>query len=126
LAYRHQLIGGYSAIKPQLIQDIVDNNLYKSSDPKSPINWNIVNMLNGKYIVSPAKLDFPGLIVQSFNEQKKSILYKNENALPRAFFVEKVKQLPDEKSVVRFMNTASFKPESEAQKLISQLAGLVR
>ncbi len=114
LAYRHQLIGGYSAIKPQLIQDIVDNNLYKSSDPKSPINWNIVNMLNGKYIVSPAKLDFPGLIVQSFNEQKKSILYKNENALPRAFFVEKVKQLSDEKSVVRFMNTASFKPESEA------------
>jgi len=110
LAYRHQIVGGYSAIKPQLIQDVIDNNLYRRNDPVNPINWNIVNMCNAKYIVSPGMLNFKGLTILDADKQRKTVLYKNGNALPRAFFVEKVKMLPNEEKVVRFINDENFNP----------------
>ncbi|MCD6441163.1 MAG: YfhO family protein [Candidatus Marinimicrobia bacterium] len=109
LAYRHQLVGGYSAIKPQLIQDIVDNNLY-TNNPQEPVNWNVVNMLNAKYIVTPGNLQAEGLIPLEVNQNQRTILYKNENALPRAFFVNSVKKFDDEKDVARFMNSPEFEP----------------
>jgi len=110
LTYRHQLVGGYSAIKPQLIQDIVDNNLYRKDDPDNFLNWNVVNMLNAKYIVAPGNLQAEGLIPLEVNQSQKTILYKNENALNRAYFVRSVKKFDDEKEVVRFMNSRAFEP----------------
>ncbi len=109
LAYRHQIIGGYSAIKPQLIQDIIENNIY-TQNPAEPINWNVANMLNGRYIISPVQLNYAGLSVLDFNQQSKTILYKNENALPRVYFVKQIKILPDEQAVVRFLNRPDFNP----------------
>ncbi len=114
LAYRHQLISGYSAIKPQLIQDIFDNNLHKSNDPKLPINLDVISMMNGKYIIVPGQVEHPALQALSFNEQSKEVLYLNKEALPRTYFVEDVKALPDEKAVVRFMNSDDFEPDSIA------------
>jgi len=109
LAYRHQIIGGYSAIKPQLIQDIIDNNLY-TSNTKEPINWNVVNMLNGKYILSPAQLTYAGLSVLDVDQKKRTILYQNNNCLPRAYFVESVQSLPTETDVVAYLNNPDFDP----------------
>ena len=114
LAYRHQLIGGYSAIKPQLIQDIVDNNLYHGSDPKFPINFNVINMLNGKYIVLGGNVNHPALEMLSVNKQQNKVLFKNRSVLPRVFFVEKTKKLSNEKEVVRYMNNAAFNPKEIA------------
>ncbi len=110
MAYRHQIVGGYSAIKPQLIQDVIDNNLYRRNDPINPINWNVVNMCNAKYIVAPGNIQAEGLIPLEVNRSQKAILYKNENALPRAFFVNSVKMFDDEKEVVRFINDENFNP----------------
>ena len=110
MAYRHQIVGGYSAIKPQLIQDIIDNNLYRKDDPANFLNWNVINMLNAKYIVAPGNIQAEGLIPLDINQSQKTILYKNENALPRAFFVKSVRKFDDETEVVRFMNSNKFKP----------------
>ena len=114
LAYRHQIVGGYSAIKPQLIQDIIDNNLYRKDDPANFLNWNVINMLNAKYIIAPGNIQAEGLIPLEVNQPQKTILYKNENALPRVFFVNSVKKFDDEKEVVRFMNSNEFKPDEFA------------
>ncbi len=114
LAYRHQIVGGYSAIKPQLIQDIIDNNLYRKDDPANFLNWNIINMLNAKYIVAPGNIQAEGLIPLEISRSQKTILYKNENALPRAFFIKSVEKFDDEKDVVRFMNSNEFKPDEFA------------
>lgn len=113
LAYRHQLIGGYSAIKPQLIQDIIENNLY-TNNPKEPVNWNVVNMLNGKYILSPAQLQYPGLTMLDVDQNKRTILYRNDNSLPRAYFVESVKTFSTEKEVVEYLNNPNFDPAKTA------------
>ncbi|MBU1873222.1 YfhO family protein [bacterium] len=109
LAYRHQIIGGYSAIKPQLIQDIIDNNLY-TNNPKEPVNWNVINMLNGKYILSPAQLQYPGLAILDVNQDKRTILYRNDNSLPRAYFVASVNTLSNEKDLVEYLNNPNFDP----------------
>ncbi len=114
MAYRHQIVGGYSAIKPQLIQDIIDNNLYRKDDPANFLNWNLINMLNAKYIFAPGNIQAEGLIPLDVNQSQKTILYKNENALPRAFFVNSVKKFDGEKEVVRFMNSKNFKPSEFA------------
>jgi hypothetical protein len=109
LAYRHQIVGGYSPIKPQLIQDIVDNNLY-TNDPNQPVNWKVANMLNAKYIISPAQLPKSALTLMDVDQNRRTLLYKNYNALPRAYFVKTIKRFPDEKEVVRFLNNPDFDP----------------
>jgi len=109
LAYRYQIVTGYSPIKPQLIQDIIDNNLMSGLRPNS-LNWNVINMLNAKYIIAPGRLNEANLTVLDVDQQQKTILYLNEAALPRAFFVSAVRTLPSEKEVVAFMNTTAFDP----------------
>ncbi|MDO9547962.1 MAG: hypothetical protein Q7J65_03230 [Candidatus Marinimicrobia bacterium] len=113
LAYRHQIIGGYSAIKPQLIQDIIDNNLY-TDNPKAPVNWNVVNMLNGRYILSPAQLQYPGLAILDVDQNRRTILYRNDNSLPRAYFVKSVKVILSEKELVEYLNNPNFDPSKMA------------
>ena len=112
-AYFHPLISGYSPIKLQLIQDLVDHNLYKGNDP-SGLNWNIINMLNGRFIISPARLDEPFLSSVAMNSDKKEILYDNPTALPKAWFARKVKNFNTPEDLVQFMNTEKFKPDSLA------------
>ena len=113
LAYRHQIIGGYSAIKPQLIQDIIDNNLY-TNNPKEPVNWNVINMLNGKYILSPAQLQYPDLAIVDVDQDKRTILYRNDNSLPRAYFVASVHPFLNEKDLVEYLNNPNFDPSKMA------------
>ena len=114
LAYHHQIIGGYSAIKPQAIQDIVSNNLYSSNDPLIPVNIPVISMMNGKYIITPGIVNHPDLKQLIIDQQKQKILYENLNTLPRAYFISTTKKLKDEKEVVRFLNSPLFKPDSIA------------
>ncbi len=76
---------GYSAIKPRSYQDLMD--------VIGPVNSTLWRMLNVKYIVASKPLPWSG-----FNEiykDKNEIIYRNENALPRVYFVNKVEQKPD-------------------------------
>ena len=113
LAYRYQIIGGYSAIKPQLIQDIIDNNLF-TNIPTDPINWNVVNMLNGKYILSPVQLQYSGLGVLNVDENKRTILYRNDNSLNRVYFIQSIITLDSEREIVEYLNRPDFDPSKVA------------
>lgn len=117
-AYFYPLISGYSAIKLQIIQDVIEHNLY-SAQTNERINWNIVNMLNGKFIIAPGQLNLPFLKYISDDKEKKQILYENMNALPKAWFAKSVKNMQTPEEVVLFMNTNEFKPDSVAL-LVSQ------
>ena len=44
-SYRLKSIGGYSAVKLRRYQDLIDEHI-------SQMNWNVINMLNTKYIVT--------------------------------------------------------------------------
>jgi hypothetical protein len=72
---------GYSGIKPRTYQDFMDVD--------GPINPTLWRMLNVKYIISEKPTNIPGLKV--LYQNSKSTLSINEDALPRAYFVDAVK-----------------------------------
>ena len=110
LAYHHQTVGGYSAIKPQLIQNVIDNSLYITRNGQQQINWEVVNMLNAKYVIAPGKLQNPSLELLATDKNKKRVLYKNKASLPRVYFVDQVEKFENEREVLKFMNSEKFAP----------------
>lgn len=81
---------GYSGIKPRAYQDYLD--------VVGPVNLALWNMLNVKYIIANQPLGLPGLR-QIYNSDK-SLVFLNENYLPRMFFVNKILSM----SALEFLN----------------------
>ena len=69
---------GYSGIKPRSYQDFID--------VVGPANKTLWRMLNVKYIVTEKPVNFPGLKEVDINQH--SVLYINQNALPRVYFID--------------------------------------
>jgi len=113
-SYNYQSLGGYSAAKLQVIQDIFDNNLNHSLDQLTvPFNMNILNMLNCKYIVTRHQVNSEQLQFLGQDQQNR-LLYENLTVDPRAYFVDSVKVIPNAKNIVRTLNSARFDPEKVA------------
>ncbi|MCK5455521.1 MAG: YfhO family protein [Melioribacteraceae bacterium] len=112
-AYFYPLISGYSAIKLQVIQDVIAHNLYKANTSDG-INWNLINMLGGKYIISSAQINSDSLKTIAMNQNRKEILYLNPGALSKAWFVKEAKAFATPEDVVIHMNKAEFDPSTEA------------
>ena len=73
---------GYSGIKPRAYQDIMD-----VVGPANPTLW---RMLGVKYLVLDQPVQMAGLTLLSGND--KTFVYRNDAALPRAYFVNKVEK----------------------------------
>ena len=114
LAYHHQIVGGYSAIKPQLIQNVIDNSLFISRGGQQTVNWEVLNMLNAKYVIAPGKLNYPPLKLISQDKNQKKLLYENQAALSRVYFVNSIRQMENERQVLSFMNREEFSPSQMA------------
>lgn len=79
-SYRLKSIGGYSAVKLRRYQDLIDEHLSK-------MNWNVINMLNTKYIVT------------------KQGVYPNPDAMGNAWFVNDVQFVPTPDDESAALNT---------------------
>ncbi len=108
-AYFYPLISGYSAIKLQLIQDIFDHNLFAGNSPDR-INWKIVNMLSGKYVISSSALKSPQLKALATDTDTKETLYLNPQALPKVHLIKRLRYFKTPENVVLFLNSQEFKP----------------
>ena len=84
-------INGYSGIKPRSIQDYYD----VLGSPANPTFW---RMLNVKYIIFDKEISSPDF--QLLYSEEKTFVYRNRNALPRAYFVNRV----EEKSAIEILN----------------------
>jgi len=94
---------GYSAIKPLSYQDMMD--------VIGPVNPTLWRMLNVKYVVSSKPLPWPGFT--ELYKDKDEIVYRNNNALARAYFVNSVEQKPD-LQVLEMVKQNSFDPKNIA------------
>jgi hypothetical protein len=112
--YHHQSIGGYSPAKLQLIQEIVDNCLYQKIEGPYPINWNVINMLNAKYMILNQQINSPRLKAVAALPEQKLFAYQNVSHLPRAFFVGNYRLLPDGEERLRELNNPEFDPAETA------------
>ncbi len=113
-SYYHQSVGGYDAAKLRIYQDIIDSCIYKGPDPALPINWNIVNMLNTKYILVPQQISHPNLDLVFTDNKRGLFIYQNNGALPRAFFVDNIEIIPDKSQRLNRLNDPQFDPAHTA------------
>jgi hypothetical protein len=111
--YYYPLISGYSAIKLQSIQDIREHCLHNAKT-ENRINWNIINMLNGKWIIAGGRIDESFLIPIAGDNVRKEIMYENKNVLPKAWFVKNIKSYKTDEAIINYMNTKEFNPQNEA------------
>ena len=79
-SYRLKSIGGYSAVKLRRYQDLIDEHISK-------MNWNVLNMLNTKYIVT------------------QQGVFPNPDAMGNAWFVNEVQFVPTPDDESAALNT---------------------
>jgi hypothetical protein len=101
-------IGGYSPAKLKIYQTMLDSCLYHGSDPNFPLNMNIINMLNGEYLVLPARLPEDKFQLVNTDQTKGILTYRNPAAFPRAWFVDEAIVARSENQVFRTLNSSAF------------------
>ncbi len=108
--YHHQSVGGYSPAKLQVIQEIADNCLYVNIDGRLPINWNIMKVLNVKYIIAPQQIQSDRLRLITQTQNGSYFAYQYLDALPRAFFVNHYTVIKDGAERLKMLNDPAFDP----------------
>lgn len=96
-SYYHNTIGGYSAVKLQRIQDVIDRHISRN-------NQSVLDMLNTKYIIS-----------------QDGQLQTNPNALGNAWFVESIRKVNTPNQEIDALS--AFNPSAEAVILESDFPG---
>ncbi len=108
-------IGGYSPTKMRIFQDIIDFSLYKGPDPNFPINMNVVNMLNVKYVTANGQLPSDkGFQMVHVDQAGKTLVFENTNRLDRAFFVKGIEVPVNTRALFDRLNSADFDPSKTA------------
>ncbi len=104
----HQHILGYHAAKMRSYQDLLDV-AGNGNIPTSPLAW---NLLNTKYIIAPQPIA-EGMQPVFQSRQKQALVFRNEGALPRAWFVNRV-QVADPKTTLFNIRDNAFDPRDVA------------
>lgn len=119
-------VGGYSPAKLKIYQTVVDSCFYSGSDPSFPLNMNVVNMLNAKYIVANGQLPPEKFSLINTDEAKRLLTYENAGALPRAWFVGKTSIVQQSEDALQQMNSREFNPAAIAilEKPLSETIGM--
>ena len=103
-----QDLDGYSGIKPRAYQDYID-----VVGPANPTLW---RMLNVKYIILDNPIQMSGL--SPIITQDKTCVYKNDYALPRAFFVNRV-ETKNSINILEAVKENRFDPKEVAYTSVS-------
>jgi hypothetical protein len=113
-SYYHQSIGGYSAIKMYTIEELIENNLNHSLDNVLPINWNVLQFLNVKYIIIRQEVMHPKLVPVNTDKANSLYTYFFKDYLPRGYFVGSYQVIPDEYQRLHAINDTTIKFHSTA------------
>ncbi|MBK7869103.1 MAG: YfhO family protein [Ignavibacteriales bacterium] len=98
---------GYSAIKPRAYQDYLDI-------VKTPANETFINMTGTKYLVlDQPGIPFEGCVPVAMDTTSKTFVLENKNALPRAFFVNRVEN-KKALEILEMVRDNKFKPQDVA------------
>jgi hypothetical protein len=95
-SYRLKSIGGYSAVKLRRYQDLIDEHLSK-------MNWNVINMLNTKYIITQR-----GVV-------------QNPDAMGNAWFVNDIQFVPTPDDESAALNTLDLHTTAVADEKFREI-----
>ena len=115
-SYYHQTIGGYHGAKLSRYQDILDFNLNAEIVAGVPINWNVINMLNVKYLIFNSHVNLLNNDIEfvHLDVDTRHAIYRNNAVLPRAWFVKNHEIYPERSRMSLRINDPSFNPEDTA------------
>lgn len=99
-SYFHKSLGGYSAVKPQRIQQMYDYHLLNE-------NLKVLNMFNVKYIIQQ-------------NDEGKEMVFVNPDALGNAWFVKDVKIANNADEEINGLKNLDFKNKAIVSKEFSK------
>ena len=95
-SYRLKSIGGYSAVKLRRYQDLIDEHISK-------MNWNVLNMLNTKYVVTQR-----GVV-------------QNPDAMGNAWFVKNVQFVPTPDDESTALNSLDLRTTAVADEKFREI-----
>lgn len=93
-SYHHQSVGGYHAAKLSIYQDLIENQL-----SRQPMNEQVLNMLNTKYIIAADSTGQP-------------VPQVNPAALGSTWLVREIRYVPDARAEMQALN--NFNPAQTA------------
>jgi Bacterial membrane protein YfhO len=84
-SYKHNMIGGYSPAKIGIFNDLINKQLYKNiqawaANPNAKDSFQVLNMLNMKYVIVPDQ-----------NDPKQTIAIPNRFALGNCWLVKEIR-----------------------------------
>lgn len=94
MSYYHQSLGGYHGAKLRRYQELVEHHL-----SKNPLNLQVLNMLNAKYVVVPGAQGTPAVQL-------------NPEACGNAWFVQEIKMVPTADEEINALT--NFNPKKTA------------
>lgn len=103
-------IGGYRPVKLRIYQDLMD--------ARGLNNFNILNMLNVKYLVTAQKIDHPAL---ALDFSGSSNIYRNTAAQPKAWFVSEIISVNSQKESLSGILAPTFNPTTTA--IVNEFSG---
>ncbi|TVQ00806.1 MAG: hypothetical protein EA359_15145 [Balneolaceae bacterium] len=107
-SYFYPTAGGYSGAKLGYYQDLIDEAFVS---PERGLNVGVISMLNVKYITVVQPLGMPGL--ETVYEGPEGFVLENTQVMPKAFFVDSLEVLPNQREVLREISSG-FVPSAVA------------
>lgn len=107
-SYFYPSAGGYSGAKLSYYQDLIDEALFLET---GGINTAVLSMLNVRYLTLGGHTVIPGFDIAFESEQ--GVVMENLNVLPKAFFVDSVAVISDQRQVLSRISEP-FDPEKVA------------
>lgn len=77
-----KMLNGNTYLISARYRKVTERLVDKSRIDKDPFNWNVINMLNAKYIMFGMKLNLSHLKYMFYDRDNKVILYENSKSLP--------------------------------------------
>ncbi len=105
-------IQGYHAAKIKIYQDLIDEQGPAGMVKQlSRGNFNIINMLNAKYLVADQEIQGGPLMTVV---RDKQFVMRNTSALPRMWFVDRARVIADEPAHLQAVADPTWRPDQEA------------
>lgn len=105
-SYYHKAVGGYHAAKLTRYQDLIDRHLGNfTRGSETDADWNVLNMLNARYIVAGGQL------------------YTNDLALGNAWFIDNINYVNNANEELNALRTLSPDHEAVADRSMQKILG---
>ena len=96
LTYYVRTIGDYDLQMNPSVNDLYFNCLFPDTVNKSVINWNVLRILNVKYVILPDGINDPKFELKHVDRERNNYVYLYKDHLTSGYFVNEYKVVPDD------------------------------